>query len=354
MEENNKLNKYRWSRKRLLSYGAFMNFAVGARAIGKSYQAKDWAINIYLSKGHTTKWVMRYKTEIDKAINDANFFGLHLLEKYGEKGYQFIVNNDGCFTRLYDGDLKDKPPDAPQWEKFITFSTMSERSIKAAEDPDCALIVFDEFIPLPGTPYIKDEVTRFLEYIFTVIRTRNNARVLLLSNNITTVSPYFSFFKIKLPKKGNIYFDKDRSIAIENCKNDSFADEVKKTAFGKLVQGTEYASYAIDNETMIDLHTFVAKRPTNSRAMVKILTSNGTLYLYVSPPGNLCIATYGPSNLPEWSIDEYTHYEGSMYIGYAGSLAKNLIRKHYENATLFFDDEDAKAIFMASCMNLIK
>lgn len=343
-----------WSRKKLLSYGAFMNMAVGARAIGKSYQAKDWAINNYITKGKTTKWVMRYQSEIDKATNKADFFGDDLRGKYLEKGYQILVmGHEGCYIRKWDGDIKDKPPDAPQWERFIDFSTMSERAIKAAEDPECALIVFDEFIPLPGTPYIKDEVTRFMEYIYTVIRLRN-ARILMLSNNVTTVSPYFSFFKVKLPKKGCFYFDKGRSIAIENCKNEEFAAVAKETPFGRLVQGTEYAAYAIDNETMVDLKTFVAKRPPNARAMVKILTSNGTLFLYVSPPGNLCIARDGPDSLPSWAIDEYTHYEGSMYIGYAGSLAKNLIRRHYENATLFFDDEDAKAIFIASCQNLIK
>lgn len=344
------INKYRWTRRNLLSYNAFLNAAIGARSIGKSYQGKDWAVSKFIKNGEKTKWIMRYQTELDKAIHEADFLA-GIVEKYALQNYQMYAADDGCYIRYFDGSQDDK---SVKWDKFISFSTMSERSIKAAEDRKCTLIIYDEFIPLPGTPLIKDEVVRFLEYVFTVFRERSNGKILMLSNNVTPVSPYFSYFHVHLPEKGKIYFDQKRGIAIENCKNEAFAEIMKKTPFGRLVSGTDYEKYAIDNDSMTDLKTFVCERPVNARPMVKIVTENGNLYLYIAPPGSLHISMEGPPTLPAWAADQKSHNEKTKYIAFAGSLAKSLIKRHFENATLFFDNDKAKAVFMASCAYLIK
>ena len=344
------VNSIRWTRRKLLSYGAFLSMAVGARSIGKSYQGKDWAISKWITRRKTTKWVMRYQTELDKALHEADFMG-GLMEKYALMGWQIYYDDNGCYIRYVpDGADEREIP----WDKFMAFSTMSERAIKAAEDRSCELIVYDEFIPLPGTPLIKEEVTRFLEYVLTIYREREGGRILMLSNNVTPISPYFSYFHAHLPPKGEFYHDKARGIVIENCRNDAFAEYMRKTSFGRLVAGTDYAAYAIENESMLDLHTFVADRPGNARPLVRIDTYNGRLYLYVAPPGTLHISTDGPPTLPIWAVDDPSHKEGTQRIDFAGSLARSLIKRHYAASTLMFSSDKAKAIFMSSCSNLIK
>ena len=66
-----------------------------------------------------------------------------------------------------------------------------------------------------------------------------------------------------MPKEGE--FAVYDEIVIENCKNEAFKEQMRSTSFGRLVQGTNYANYAIENQSLIDLNTFVMDRPKNSR-----------------------------------------------------------------------------------------
>lgn len=338
--------KLRWNRSKILSYNKLFNLVVGARDIGKSYQAKDMAISLWIRGRKTTKWVMRYRTELEKALNENDF--LHnLYDK--RKGWQLRYDIDGCYIR-YNPDGEDDE-NGPKWEKFMSFQSMSERALKGAEDPDCELVVFDEFIPLPGTPYIKEEVTRFLEYYYTVCRERP-VRCLMLSNNVTVVSPYFSYFNVKLPPKGEFYVGEE--IIIENCRNDAFAEMMHATRFGKLIAGTKYAKYAIDNDSMVDLDTFLIDRPHDARCFIRIKTYMGDLYMWLCKPSSVLISLRGDPKAPCWAMDEKSHDENSVRADFAGSLGRKFLRSHYARGTLFFDSKEAKAIFLQACAQILK
>lgn len=333
----------RWNRARILSYNAMLNMVVGARGVGKSYQGKDYAISLWVKQRQTTKWVMRYKTELERALLANDFLG-GLYDPWKKRGYDLRYDADGCYCA---------PAGSDDWAQFMTFNTMSERGLKGAEDPSCGLIVFDEFIPIPGTPYIKDEVTRFLEYVSTIIRDRP-ARLMLFANNVTPISPYFSFFHVKLPRKGGFYYDAQRSVVVENVRNDEFERAMKSTDFGRLVAGTTYEAYAIENNSLIDLHTFVAPFPKNARPMVKISTEHGMLWLYVASPGLLFVHRSGPPHIPTFAMDDSSHKEDTVRGDYAGSLARNLLKSHHQRSALFFTSDTAKAIFQQSCQKLLK
>jgi len=125
------------------------------------------------------------------------------------------------------------------------------------------------------------------------------------------------------------------------------------TRFGKLMEGTHYASYAIDNESLIDLTTFVIERPKKAKCIIRIDTSMGTLYMWIYQM-HLWISKKGNPACATWSADDASHKEGSERADFAGSLGRRFLRSHYANGTLYFDNEDAKATFMAACANLIK
>ena len=62
-----------YNNNKLLSYNAILNFIIGNRGGGKSYNAKDWCIRDFIKNGNQFVYVRRYKTElkkIDKFFDD--------------------------------------------------------------------------------------------------------------------------------------------------------------------------------------------------------------------------------------------------------------------------------------------
>ena len=145
------MNNIYWSKNRRLSYNKLWNFVVGARGIGKTYACKDWSINDYIKNGKKTCWGMRYLREVDRIVMRSKFFD-DIKNKY--EGYEFKIENYIGYIRYVGNSIETR--DIP-WEDFINFFALSERSLKAISNPDVNKIIFDEFIPLPGIPYLKDE-----------------------------------------------------------------------------------------------------------------------------------------------------------------------------------------------------
>ena len=46
----------------LLSYNKILNFVIGQRGGGKSFNAKKWCVNDFIKNGKQFIWVRRYKT----------------------------------------------------------------------------------------------------------------------------------------------------------------------------------------------------------------------------------------------------------------------------------------------------
>ena len=338
-------NKIRWNRSKILSYNKLFNFVIGARSIGKTYDCKKWAIDDWIRKGKKTAWVMRYKTEIDSISTNSKFFE-DILGAY--KNYEFKIEGGVGYTREV---VPGADPKGIPWESFISFKALSETALKAISDPEVNKMIFDEFIPLPGIRYLNNEVEKFLEYYFTISRDRD-IRCIFLGNNVTTVSPYFTYFNVHPPKEGEIAtFDE---IAIENCKNEAFTQAMNNTRFGKLVKGTHYADYAIDNKSLVDLDTFVTDRPKQSKCVVRIDSQMGTMYLWMARPKSLFVSKSGNPNITTWAVDESSHGEGKERVDFAGTFACSLIKNHYRQGTLFFDSAEVKATFMIVCQKFLK
>ena len=319
-----------------MSYNALFSFVVGARSVGKTFQFKYYRIREFIKKSRKTFWIMRYRKELDSALESGKFF---------EDVSKFFPE---CEFRV-KGNIGSIKIDN-EWFEFITFKALSETSIKAVSDPDVDMIVFDEFIPIPSIRHLPGEVEKFLELYFTISRDRD-IRAVFLANNVTISSPYFSYFHIKLPEKGQIISLGE--IAIENVKNPTFKEHMEKTRFGRLISGTKYSSYAISNETFVDLDTFVLPMPSNAKCVVNLRTDVGSLYLWVARPASLFISHRGCDCAIEWAVGENSHGENMERVDFAGSYARKLISANYRVGTLFFDSKQAKADFMQTCQKLL-
>ena len=235
-------NEKWYSPNRLLSHNAFINFVMSPRGNGKSYSAKKLIIKNYLKDGSQAVYVRRTKVEIDE-VKDTywNDIGEEFPNlEFKVEGYIGYINGDEVVH-------------------FIPLSTSTNK--KSASYPKVKWIIFDEYIITKTTynRYLKNEMTLLLDLIETVGRARN-IRVLLMANSVSFVNPLFSFFDI-IPKEGERFSKyKDGLICVEQFTSHVFMEEKKKTPFGRLIEGTNYSKYAIENEVLEDTNDFIKER----------------------------------------------------------------------------------------------
>lgn len=243
---------------KVLSYSnSFLYFLLGERGVGKTYSTSKFVVKKFLETGDEFVYVRRYKTEMqiskpkffDALITNGEFEG-HELKSSGENFY-------------IDGRIAGYS---------MTLSTAQNR--KGSNFPKVKYIIFDEFIIEEGqNHYIKNEVENFLSLIESVARMRD-VKVFLLANAVTITNPYFIYFDIHLPYNNDIATFKDGLILVQYMKNEEYRKQKKNTKFGKLIENTEYAMYAIDNQFRLDNKHFIQKKTGGSKCRFSFIYNN--------------------------------------------------------------------------------
>ena len=239
-EENIKEN-YRvffWDIQKPLSYDCLYNFIVGNRGGGKTYGAKKYVIKRFLRTGKQFVYLRRFSKELK---NVKKFFDAVCKEfpdsEFKVKGKEFYI----------DGKR------AGFAQELSTAKVM-----KSDEFPEIDTIIFDEFIIDKGVyHYLPDEITNFLEFYETVARMRD-VKVFFLANAVTMMNPYFLYFDITIPYGNTISAKNDKLIQV--YKNEGFLELKKNTRFGKLIAGTAYGDYNMNNVFLRDNNNFIEKK----------------------------------------------------------------------------------------------
>src|SRR6185312_3572501 len=239
-----KFNALYYNISKLLSYDRIMNFVIGARGIGKSYASKRYIVNRFVKHGEQFIYLRRYKGELKKIDNFFNDIAEEFPDvKFSVKGWKLYIN----------GKLAGWAVPLSAWQ-----------SEKSTAYPNVTTIFFDEFIrEKDNSGYMPNEVSAFLNFCHTVIRNRENARVICMSNAVTVANPYFVYFQLipDIGRRFNAYSD----IVVEIPDSFDFAEEVRKTRFGRLIDGTDYADMSLDNKFVNDSHAFVGKRTKSAK-----------------------------------------------------------------------------------------
>lgn len=245
---------------KVLSYSnSFLYFLLGERGVGKTYGASKFVIKKFIEKGEEFVYIRRYKTELQisapkffEALKTNNEFEGHTLDVKGEKFY-------------VDGKVAGYS---------MTLSTAQNR--KGSNFPKVKYIIFDEFIIEEGQNHylnLKNEVETFLGLIESIARMRD-VKVFLLANAVTITNPYFTYFDLHLPYNNDIATFKDGLILVQYMKNEEYRKAKKETKFGKLIEGTDYASYAIDNQFRLDNKHFIQKKTGGAKCRFSFIYNN--------------------------------------------------------------------------------
>ena len=251
-----------YNKDRLFSYREFLNISISERGLGKTMSAKFWCIDDFLKNGNRFAWVRRHNTELTgdrKAKIEGcvkTFF--KKVQKYYPKN-KFEIKGNHAYIDGKDAGV------------FLALST--SQNMKSVDFPDVNKIVFDEFIIIKSKAltYLTNEIQLFLDLVSTIFRPEEHkkGKIWLLANAITFANDYFYYFNIK-PFRGMYYHDKQRGIVVEQCKNEIYRESVRKSQFGKLIKGTNYEAYAINNEYLLDNDDFIGKKSPEAQFIFNV------------------------------------------------------------------------------------
>lgn len=314
----------------MLSYGMPFNMTVGHRGVGKTYGHKKRGIRRFIENGEQFFYVRRYKEELK---NIRQFF-----DDVGKEfpGHEFEVkggDKKGVF--LIDGEVAG-------YYAALSIAV----ALKSTPYPKVTTIIFDEFLIGKGSyHYIQNEVSNFLDLVFTIFRDRPNGRVFLIANNITMSNPYFLFFDI-LPFKDRFYIDKSRGILCENYKNEAYIENINNQWFGKLIKGTKYYEYAVENEALEDSDTFICDRSPNSRFRFSVVYQGETVGFWTDMNEGLMYASrdIDPTNKCKYCLTRDDHAPNLYLIKNINNTHMHDIVFMFDNGLLRFEDSQIKSI----------
>lgn len=294
---------------KVLSFNAMYNHCVGGRGIGKTYGAqkkvtKDalnsivWTDNVTVTTKRGIEYenvtqsgecfdqfiyVRRYKEEL--ALSKGTFFAAYQHEF---PDWDFRANGWEAQTspRKYAGMTKGRP-----WVVIGYFIPLSiAQSFKSVAFPKVKWIIYDEYILEKGaTHYLPNEADVFNNFYSTISRYRENVRVLFLANAVTITNPYFIKYKVSpddIDADGFVRIDTPHIkgfMVVHFIDSEEFESEVYKTKFGKFIQGTEYADYAVGNQFNDNHKSMISSKGSKAYYMYTIEGKPGIFSVWFDP-----------------------------------------------------------------------
>ena len=324
-----------YSFDKLFSFPFMFAFCVGSRGCGKTFNAKVWCLNRFLKTGEQFVYLRRYKTELDPALS--SFFDDLQSNGYFED-YELKV----CKSKM----LTSFKCNGQVCGYAAALSTAN--ILKSTAFPKVTTIIFDEYILDTACgvyKYLRDEPTQLLEFVESVFRLRNG-HVLFLGNCVNFYGcPYTGFFNLSLPYNSEFKSFKEGLIVVNYIDNEQYRNVKKQTKFGRLVEGTKYADYAIDNKSLRESEDFIEKRPPDSK-FNGILVINGTnIGVWSNKNGNLYLSEkYEPNHWIKLACDFNDHTDSTQLL----SLRENWIIRYtltaFKRGWCRFENQKVKAV----------
>lgn len=178
----------------------------GERSNGKTYSSLDYCLDNFVGKGEQFAYVRRWGEDIRKKQLS------QLFSAHAENGSISRKTNNHWEGMDYTGN-KFRLTHTDEEGRIIldeipcgyAFDLNSMEHYKSISFPKITTIVFDEFLSRNG--YLPNEFILFTNVVSTIVRQRNNIRIIMLGNTVNRSCPYFSemgLSHIKEQKPGTV------------------------------------------------------------------------------------------------------------------------------------------------------
>lgn len=328
------MNSFYYNFDKLFSYNFLIAFVIGERGVGKSFNSKVSVLKKYLKTGEQFIYLRRYKTELDIALTTFwddlkgnGYFEDHKLEVRKKKMLTEI---------LCDGKVCGYA---------VPLSTSN--ILKSTPFPRVNTIIFDEFLLDSGGThrYLKHEVTMFLDILESVFRLRDGKAVLLGNALNVHASPYFAYWNLELPTDGSEFKTyEDGAIVVNYIRNLAYREAKKKSRFGKLIEGTEYGKYAIDNQVLRENYSFIAKKPAKAEFYGMVIVNGMSLGIWNGRDGYIYLSEkYDPNTIYKFVFNYDDHTDGTVFTTVRENMYMHLIIRAYKQGWLKFESQKIKS-----------
>lgn len=205
----------------LMGRNATYSIAIGKRNNGKTYSAIYYALSQWQATGNTCAYIRRWKDDVTGARASslvADFNSQGVVDKVTNGKYQLL----SYYNRIQYFAVQDiDTGKVKRLEPFMYLFSLSDMEHdKSTQYPNISTVIFDEFIARNG--YFPDEFIAFTNTLSTIIRSRDNVRIIMLGNTISKFCPYFQEMGLKnvyKMKQGDIdvykYGDSKLTVAVE-------------------------------------------------------------------------------------------------------------------------------------------
>lgn len=343
-----KKQEFQWYNfDRIASYNAMMNIIMTARGNGKTFGLKLRAIKKFIKTGglegnpkaEQFMYVRRYKSELKKTaktfFDDIIRSGLFPDLKFEVKGMEMFING-----KLFGF--------------FIPLSI--SQSFKSIAFPNVTVICFDEFLVDKGyIKFLNNEIDVVFDLLETVQRVREDVRMYLLANNVSTYNPYFITFGIKIKEGERFYIAQNGEVVVDYYFDEQFAEFKRNSKFGRLIEGTKYADYSIGNKSLRDSDTFIELVNKKYCHPLLVLSYNGTkVQMYIAPKLNLTyVDTNIVPNCQTFTIDSDSHDSSTiLYNKLIKTTVFIQLQKSFSLGTMRFENQLAKQTIYESFKRL--
>ena len=312
-----------------LSYNCLFNFVIGSRGCGKTYAAKKRAIKQFIEKGHQFVYLRRFKEELDETaesyFNDIIYNGEFPDVSIEYRGGHYFINDQLAGYAMALTKAKD---------------------YKSISYPEVYLIIFDEFLIEDNgySRYLKNEVKQFLNFYMSIDRYRGCV-VFFLANSVTMINPYTLYWNLQIPYGSNIVRKGD--VLLQLVQNEEFIKERKETRFGRLIAGTDFEQYAIENKFVQDNKTFVRKKTPKAQYYFTFVYGGNYYGVWIDYHNGMLFVSndVDPSCKIVYSITTEDHSPNTMLLSQVNKSVffKTLIN-NYKMGNVYFESQKIKNI----------
>lgn len=294
----NEEDYYNYSK--LLSYNKVRNLILSNRGDGKTFGAKKLCIDRFLKTGNQFVYIRRRENEF-KHIK--NFF----------TDIQYLYPNHSFYTKPGRFYIDNKLAG-------YNIPLATAYNYKSNNFDKVFYIVFDEFIAANNVrQYLKDEIDLFYDLIETIGRNRD-IRIIMCANSVSQNNPYFIEWGIHMKYNQRFWVGDD--IVVEKYVNKQFTEKKKLTAVGRMISGTKYSQYSIDNEWLQTVdNNFIAPMTGICKPICEIDYMGHKYSVYKRYSDNIIFFT-NTKSVPD-SIDKYALTTEDHNLNYTFIKAPN-------------------------------
>lgn len=323
------------------SYNGLFNFIISMRGLGKTYGGKEGVIKKALTRGEHFVFVRRYKDEL-KMSSEAFWADIIVEEAFPDWDFRTFGSKAQAAPASTRDDKKRS------WDTIGHFIPLSiQQSVKGVSYPLVTTIIFDEFIIEKGNiPYLQNEVTKFLNLYSTIARKRTNVKVFFLANSASIMNPYFLHWKIRPNDLPEFSRHNDGLIVVHLVKSKAFEAEVLATPFGRLIQGTDYADYAVSSEFADDHDNLLGSKTPEAKYYMSLETAHGTFSVWIDyRAGKTYIQEKRPKREMLMTLLPETMSEEKTLLTFNDKILSNL-RTQFRHGRLISDSAQTRNAFI--------